>query len=73
MTENHDRPTAAIPRDQLLGLVKQTSSLPAPHVIARGSRPSIEQQVEDEGVSPLAVLAVIGVFVALFIAVVQLN
>lgn len=74
--EGSDPPTAAIPRDRLLALVKETSPLPPPnpHLIARGTRYPMES-VKDEvdGVSPLAVLAVIAVFVALFVAVVQLN
>jgi hypothetical protein len=62
-----------MPRDRLLGLVKETTLPPPPnpHLIARGTRHSFD--AEDEGVSPVAVLAVIGVFIALFIAVLQLN
>ena len=63
-----------MPRDRLLGLVKETTLPPPPnpHLIARGTRHPFER-VEDQGVSPVAVLAVIGLFIALFIAVVQLN
>ena len=64
-----------MPRDRLLGLVKETTLPPPPnpHLIARGTRHPFERARDDEGVSPVAVLAVIGLFIALFIAVVQLN
>jgi hypothetical protein len=74
--EGSDPPTASIPRDRLLALVKETSSLPPPnpHLIARGTRHPMESMEEDaDGVSPLAVLVVIALFIALFVAVVQLN
>lgn len=73
--ENKDGPTAAIPRDRLLALVKETSPLPPPnpHLIARGTRHPFDEVDDPDGVSPLAVLAVIAVFIALFIAVLQLN
>jgi hypothetical protein len=45
--------------------------MPNPHVIARGTRHPFGR--EDESVSPVAVLAVIGLLIALFIAVLQLN
>ena len=74
--EGSDPPTASIPRDRLLALVKETSPLPPPnpHLIARGTRHPMESVEEEvEGVSPLAVLAVIALFVALFVGVLQLN
>jgi hypothetical protein len=73
--EREDRDTVAIPRDRLLGLVKETTLPPPPnpHLIARGTRHPFERVDHDEGVSPVAVLAVIGLLIALFIAVLQLN
>lgn len=72
--ERSDGPTVSIPRDTLLGLVKETKMPPPPnpHLIARGTRHPFEQ-VDDDSVSPVAVLGVIGLLVTLFIAVVQLN
>lgn len=62
-----------MPRDRLLGLVKETTLPPPPnpHLIARGTRHPFE--TEEPGVSPVAVLAVIGLLIGLFIAVLQLN
>lgn len=74
--EGSDRPTSAIPRDQLLALVKESAPLPPPnpHLIARGTRHPMESVDEgDEGVSPLAVMAVLVLFIALFVAVLQLG
>lgn len=74
--ERSDGPTVSIPRDTLLGLVKESTMPPPPnpHLIARGTRhPFDEQSIDDEGVSPLAVLGVIGLLVGLFVAVVQLD
>jgi len=64
-----------MPRDRLLGLVKETKvpAAPNPHLIARGTRHPFQSSEEIDGVSPVAVLAVIGLFIALFIAVLQLN
>lgn len=72
--QRSDGPTASIPREQLLGLVKETTLPPPPnpHLIARGTRHPFEQ-VDEQGVSPVAVLGFIGVLIALFVAVVQLN
>ena len=73
--ERSDGPTASIPREQLLGLVKETTLPPPPnpHLIARGTRHPFERVEEDDGVSPVAVIGFIGVLIALFVAVVQLN
>lgn len=73
--ERSDGPTASIPRDALLGLVEKSKLPPPPnpHLIARGTRHPFERQLEDDGVSPVAVIGVIGLLLTLFIAVVQLN
>jgi hypothetical protein len=54
-SEREEKPTVAMRKDELLGLVAQT-------------RPE-----EDENVSPIAVIAVIAMFVGLFVAIVGVS
>ena len=54
-SEREDKPTVAMPREELLGLVAQTVPDDSPSV------------------SPIAVIAVVAMFVGLFVAIVQVS
>jgi hypothetical protein len=54
-----EKETVAMRREELLGLVAQT--IPD------------EDEQDDERISPIAVLAVIGAFIGLFVAIVQVS
>lgn len=77
--EREEKPTVAIQRDILLGLVAE--STPArPHVhtvrrneLAAGTFDDVRIDGEHEGVSPTLVLGVILLLVVVFVVVVQLS
>ena len=54
-SEREEKPTVAMRKDQLLGLIAET--IPD----------------EDGNISPIAVLAVVAMFVGLFVAIVQVS
>jgi len=81
-TEGRDRPTALMNRDELLGLVNATAATPSSSNVV--PRALLEQRdkiassettpVEDievgRGISPLIVMAIIGVLIGMFVAIV---
>lgn len=54
-SEHEDKPTVAMPRDELLGLLAQT------------------MPEQESGISPIAVIAVVAMFVGLFVAIVHVS
>jgi hypothetical protein len=54
-SEREDKPTVAMRREELLGLVAQT----------------VPEQ--DGSVSPIAVIAIVAMFVGLFVAIIQVS